>query len=70
MNKNKKEEFLERIIEKIFNIDKKKYYILLLFIIGFSFRSLTAIGRKFSGDEMVHGTHAIGFINSGKLGSG
>ncbi|MAG07428.1 hypothetical protein CMI46_01270 [Candidatus Pacearchaeota archaeon] len=62
-----KKSFVDRIINKTLSLKKETYFVILLLILGFILRSVNALGRKFSGDEMVHGTHAIGFINSGKL---
>ncbi len=62
-----KESLIDKSIDKLFSLKKETFFIILIFIIGFFIRILTAFGKKFSGDEMVHGTHLIGFINSGKL---
>ena len=58
---------LDSIIDKLFAFDKNFVYVVLIALFGFVLRSLVALRTKFSADEMVHGTHAIGFISSGKL---
>ena len=58
---------LDKIIDRLFNLDRNFIYVILIALFGFILRSLTALRTKFSADEMVHGTHAIGFISSGKL---
>ncbi len=57
---------LDKSLEFILSNNPKKY-ILLLVIIGFILRSLIAITSPFNADEMVHGTHSLGFIESKKL---
>jgi hypothetical protein len=68
--KNKDKDFFSKAIDKsidfIFSKDSRKW-VLLLFIIAFIVRTLLATRVEFGADEMVHGTHAIGFIESGKL---
>ncbi|PIZ83619.1 hypothetical protein COX97_00775, partial [Candidatus Pacearchaeota archaeon CG_4_10_14_0_2_um_filter_05_32_18] len=58
---------LDKAVGKLFTFDKNFVYVILIALFGFILRSLVALRTKFSADEMVHGTHAIGFISSGKL---
>jgi len=58
--------FLDKTLDFILSKNNKKW-IIFLFIIGFILRTLTALRNKFCADEMVHGTHVLGFISSGKL---
>ncbi|MFA6889262.1 MAG: glycosyltransferase family 39 protein [Candidatus Woesearchaeota archaeon] len=58
---------LDKAVGKLFTFDKNFVYVVLIALFGFILRSLVALRTKFSADEMVHGTHAIGFISSGKL---
>ena len=58
---------INHLVDKIFSLNKIQIFVLILALIAFVLRTLMAIRRRFSGDEAVHGVHAIGFINSGKL---
>ncbi len=57
---------IDRTIDFIFSRDSRKWLILIM-IFGFVMRILLSMRAEFGADEMVHGTHAIGFIESGKL---
>ncbi|MDP4039338.1 MAG: glycosyltransferase family 39 protein [Candidatus Pacearchaeota archaeon] len=59
--------YIEKVVDKIFSINKKTLALFGIFIVGFIIRVLAALRNKISADEMVHGVHSIGFINSGKL---
>ena len=61
------EDILSKAIDRIFMLKKKTVYLTLIIFFGFIFRALYALRARFYADEMVHGTHAIGFIGSGKL---
>ncbi len=61
------EDTISRVIDYLFKIKKRNIIFGTVLILAFVLRTLAAIRRKFSADEMVHGTHAIGFIGSGKL---
>ncbi len=58
---------IDKSIDRLFNLDRNLIYVILIALVGFILRSLVALRNNFSADEMVHGTHAIGFISSGKL---
>src|SRR3989338_4739683 len=64
---SKKGNIMSKSISSLFKIEKSTYLIAGVLIIGFILRTLASLRNKFSGDEMVHGVHAIGFIASGKL---
>ena len=57
----------ERIIDKIFSIDKDKFIILAILFVGLLLRIIAAINISVSADDMHHVTHAINFYNSGRL---
>ena len=57
---------INKSVDFIFSKDNKKW-VLLFFIIGFIIRTLASLKYRFCADAMVHGTHALGFIESGKL---
>jgi len=69
MEDNKqKRGFVDRTIDFIFSNDTRKYLLILL-LAGFILRFFTARNMPPVADEMVHGTHAIGFINLNALSS-
>ena len=59
-------QFVNKFVDIIFSKNNVKYLI-LLFLIGFILRSIAAVNISPNADEMVHGTHALGIINSNKL---
>lgn len=64
--KNIFDKFVSKSVDFVFSNDNRKW-VLLFVIIGFVLRTLVALRAEFYPDEMVHGPHAIGFIESGKL---
>jgi hypothetical protein len=58
--------FTDKIIDFLFSKDERKWLI-PIFIIGLFFRILLARNISALGDEMIHGTHAIGFLHSGLI---
>ncbi len=65
--KNNNEGTISKSIDFLFKIEKSTYLMAALLTMGFILRTLAGLRNKFSGDEMVHGVHAIGFISSKKL---
>ncbi len=61
-----KKDALDRVLNLIFTKNNIKYLI-ILFIIAFILRSIAAINISPNADEMVHGTHALGILESKKL---
>ncbi len=61
-----KKEFIDKFLDFIFSKNNIKYLI-LLFIIGFFLRGMAANNLSPNADEMVHGTHALGILESKKL---
>lgn len=57
---------IDKSIDFVFSKDNRKW-VLLLVILGLIIRIISALHHPFYADEMVHGTHTIGFIDSGKL---
>ncbi len=66
LNQPKTDKVISSIIDFIFAKDHRKW-LLLIFLLSLVLRVLIGIRVPFNADEMVHGTHAIGFIDSGKL---
>lgn len=64
--KSRVNNLIDKSVNFIFSKDNRKW-LFLIFIIGLILRILLAIRNPVNADEMVHGTHSIGFINSGKL---
>jgi hypothetical protein len=62
----KQNQFINKIIDLIFSKNNIKYLI-ILFLIAFVLRSIAGINISPNADEMVHGTHALGIIESNKL---
>lgn len=60
-------EFISKLVDRIFSLKKSTVYLMLIVVFGFVFRALYALRARFYADEMVHGTHTIGFISSGRL---
>ena len=63
MEENK---FVNKFVDFLFAKNNFKYLI-ILFILSFVLRSIAAVNIAPNADEMVHGTHALGIINSNKL---
>src|SRR3989344_2233031 len=57
---------IDKILNFIFSKNNVKYLI-ILFVIGFILRGIVAINIAPNADEMVHGTHALGILESKKL---
>ena len=69
MEDNKqKRGFVDKAIDFIFSNDTRKYLLILL-LAGLILRFFAARNLPPLADEMVHGTHAIGFINLNALSS-
>ncbi|MBM3247385.1 phospholipid carrier-dependent glycosyltransferase [Candidatus Pacearchaeota archaeon] len=64
---NSSKGIFDRTISFIFSNDERKWLILLL-IIGFILRFIAANNIEPNADEMVHGPHAIGIVDSGGVG--
>ncbi|MEK6928699.1 MAG: glycosyltransferase family 39 protein [Nanoarchaeota archaeon] len=58
---------LDKTIDFLFK-NKKLVIILLIFLIGIIFRYIAALNVEPNADEMVHGPHAVGIIDSGVIG--
>lgn len=65
-NQKKEQDFLSRTIDFVFSNDKRKWLI-PIFILGLFLRIIVARNISALGDEMIHGTHAIGFLHSGLI---
>ena len=63
MEENK---FVDKFVDLLFAKNNIKYLI-ILFLIAFILRGITANNLPPNADEMLHAPHAINFINSGKL---
>lgn len=63
----KKEPVLKKSVDFIFN-HKAFSLVLLIFIFGLTLRFFAAVGVEPNADEMVHGPHASGIIDSGVIG--
>ena len=61
-NKN----YIDKILDFVFSKNNVKYLI-ILFVIAFILRIIAANNLAPNADEMVHGTHALGIIESKKL---
>lgn len=61
------EDFVSKIIDKIFSVKRITIYLLLIFSLGFMLRLIAAINLGVSADDMHFVTHAINFFSSGKL---
>ncbi len=59
--------FLDRIIDKIFDIKKSTFYLIIILLLGFILRFIAAINLTVGADDMHFVTHAINFFSSGKL---
>ena len=59
-------QFVNKFVDVLFTKNNIKYLI-ILFILAFVLRSIAAVNISPNADEMVHGTHALGIINSNKL---
>ncbi|MBM3233806.1 glycosyltransferase family 39 protein [Candidatus Pacearchaeota archaeon] len=57
--------FVDKLIEKLF--DKKFRFLIAIAIIGLVLRIIAAINTGMFADDTVFATHAINFLNSGKL---
>jgi len=57
---------INKFVDFIFSKNNIKYLI-ILFILGFILRSIAAVNIAPNADEMVHGTHSLGIIDSNKL---
>ncbi len=70
MEESKKEikhsTFIDKIIDFLFSKDKRRWLI-SIFILGLFLRIIVARNISALGDEMIHGTHAIGFLHSGLI---
>ena len=58
--------FIDKLIDFAFSKDARKYLI-GIFLIGIVLRFIVITNISALGDEMVHGPHAIGFLNSGLI---
>ncbi len=63
----KEKGFLERTIDSIFDIEKHKIFLIAVLILGFMLRLFAAINLSVYADDMHFVTHALGFLESGKL---
>lgn len=61
------EKEFDKIIDRIFGMEKETKYLALLIILGFLLRLMIAVNVPVSADAMVHALHAVNFIDSGKL---
>jgi len=67
MNEEPKKQFIEEIIDKIFEMDRISFYLILIVILGFILRVISAINLAVGGDDAHFVTHAINFYSSGRL---
>ena len=65
--KQKKENFLEKLVDRIFSLKKIHVYLLLIFVLGFVLRFIAAINLGVKADDMHFVTHAINFLSADKL---
>ena len=67
MEEESKKDFLDKIIDFLFSINKNKFYLILILLIGFILRLIAAINLSVSADDMHHVTHAINFYSADRL---
>lgn len=58
---------IDKIVDKLFSMEKTTIYLLLIFALGFFLRFIAAINLTISADDMHFVTHAINFFSSGRL---
>lgn len=63
----KYEEYIDKIVESIFKLNKHSFILLSIFVLGFILRLIAAINLSVSADDMHHVTHAINFLSAGRL---
>ena len=63
----KKDSISDKVIDKIFDMKKTTIFLISIFTMGFILRLIAAINLSVSADDMHFVTHAINFLNSGKL---
>ncbi|MEK6933661.1 MAG: glycosyltransferase family 39 protein [Nanoarchaeota archaeon] len=65
--KSKENNFADKVIDKVFSLEKKKIYLILLVLFGLILRIIAARNITVSADDMHFTIHAIDFLKSGKL---
>lgn len=58
---------LDKIINKVFNIEKNTFYLIIIFLLGFVLRLIAAINLTVTADDMHHVTYAINFYGADRL---
>src|SRR3989344_961521 len=65
--KNKENNFADKVIDRVFSLEKKKIYLILIVLFGLILRIIAARNITVSADDMHFTIHAIDFLKSGKL---
>lgn len=60
-------DLIEKSIDRIFDIGKKKVYLIGILLLGVILRLTAAINLSVSADDMHFVTHAVNFLGAGKL---
>ncbi len=63
----KVDNFIDKFLDIFFSKDKSKLYLILIIILGFILRVISAINMRVYADDMHFAVHAINFLESGKL---
>lgn len=63
----KEGDFLEKAIDKAFSLRKETWFLIGIIALAFILRLMFAMNTSVTADNMVHGLHAINFLESGKL---
>ena len=61
------EDFVSKLIDRIFTIKKPAFYLIIILLLGFILRLIAAQDLTVSADDMHHVTHAINFYSAGRL---
>lgn len=67
MEDDKGNKIIERLIDKIFEIKKNTFYLIIIFLLGLILRLIAAINLSVTADDMHFVVHAINFFSSGRL---
>ncbi|MBI2631472.1 glycosyltransferase family 39 protein [Candidatus Pacearchaeota archaeon] len=65
--KRKGNNLTDKVIDKVFSLDKKRIYLAIIVILGLILRIIAARNITVSADDMHFTIHAIDFLKSGKL---
>src|SRR3989344_409007 len=65
--KSRSDYWLNRALGVFLSKDRIRFYLLIILILGFVLRLISALNLSVSADDMHFSVHAINFLNSGKL---